>query len=172
MIWVILACSLLLNAWLGYREYSREARNRQALAYPAEIVAYRLTQLSRFAGSVSDSEWADIKTRTWISDSIQAIIDQGAVAERIPTRGQSAQVARKLGELARRLVPYRDAAQQLTLEPTGNSTQARARIQELAGRAAAAGWGPPEGAGRPAGWTYGRDWAELNRALDQLLVGL
>lgn len=170
VIWATLICSLTQNVWLGYQEYVVESSNRQALAYPAEWVAYRLTQLTRFADGVSEPDWADLGSRTWVYDSITEIVDFGFAAERIPTRGKPSEVAQRLGQLARRLEAYRDHAHRLALEVQGNPAEDRAKIQELARNAIDAGWGPPGGSGKPAGWTYGRDWNELNRALEQLLA--
>jgi hypothetical protein len=167
---VVLVGSLILNVCLAYWMCNSESRNRQALAYPTERVAYRLTNMTRFADGVSETEWADVGTRTWIYDSITEIIDYGYAAERIPTRGEPSEFSRKLGELARRVELYRDDAHSLAFDVTSNSLEARAKIQELARDIREAGWGAPAGAGKPEAWTYGRDWTELNRALDHLLA--
>jgi len=56
----ILLCSIILNAWLGYRTYSIQIRNRQALAYLAESIAYRLTVLTPFSDEVPESPWVSL----------------------------------------------------------------------------------------------------------------
>lgn len=162
--------SLIANAWLGYSIYLTEQQNRQALAYPAERVTYRLSQLTRFADPVTDAEWADVSTRTWMYDSVREIVDFGLSAERIETRGRPAEVAYKLGQLARVLQEHVDDAHRLAFGDQSQAREARATLQGLAQEIKAAGWDPAiRGGGTPAGWTYGRDWAELNNALDRLL---
>jgi hypothetical protein len=162
--------SLLVNAWLGYWAYTTEVRNRDALAYPAQIVAYRLTNLTRFADGIPDKDWADVGTRTWIYDSVREIELYGYAAERIPAHGLPSQVGRKLGDLARRVDRYRDDAHRVAFMDQGDPAQDRAKIQELARRIRDAGWGPEDGPGKPAGFASGRDWGALNSALDRFLA--
>jgi hypothetical protein len=168
LIAILLTGALFATAWLGYSLYRTEMQNRKALAYPAERVVFRLTALTRFAEEIPEEQWAEVSTRTWIYDSVMEIERFGLAAELIPTRGLPAQVAGKLGQLARK-APV-GAAHRVAFGDPAEAEQARVGIQQFARQINAAGWDPAiRGGSTPAGWTYGRDWAELNGALERLL---
>lgn len=165
---ILLTGSLIANAWLGYSLCRTEVQNRKALAYPAERINYRLTTLTDFAEAIPEARWAEIRTRTWIYDSIMEIERLGLAAEGIRTHGQPAQVSAKLGQLAREAPIL--AAHRVAFGEQAEAQQARAAIQQFARQIKAAGWEDPAiRPASPAAWTYGRDWAELNVALDRLL---
>jgi hypothetical protein len=168
LIAILLTCAVIASAWLGYSLYRTEMQSRKALAYPAERVVFRLTALTRFAEEIPEEQWAETSTRTWLYDSVMEIERFGLAAELIPSRGLPSQVAAKLGQLARKM-PI-EAAHRVAFGDPTQARQARAAIQDLARQINAAGWDPAiRGGSTPAGWTYGRDWAELNGALERLL---
>lgn len=83
--WLLAAllASISINVGVGVALYRTEHENRQALAFPAERISYRLLQLAQSADGLPD----DRNDRARVSHAIQEVVEHGQTARRIPAHG-------------------------------------------------------------------------------------
>jgi hypothetical protein len=170
-VWVsLLVLSLVVTGILSVELYQRELRDREALGYIAETAAYHLTEISMFD---QHDAFADPRERMRLYVAMNALIEDGWIAQRLAVYGEPSGVKAQLGELPMLLWEQRLAAGRLALSESGpDQAEDEQAIIQLAQQIRDAGWTLTDQPPGPAGWAVAQGWATLQGPLERLVAEL